>query len=381
MNLIEPIPVTDSILFASNVFENDYAAWVNNATYAVGDRRIIAAKHKIYEATKATSSLAVTITIAAPGVVSWPAHGLSDGTPISFATSGALPTNITAGTTYYVKSPATDTFQLAATAGGAAITTSGTQSGTHTATAQSNFNRSPDANLGTFWIEVSATNKWKMFDGRNDTQTQNADSIQTDLKPVLIANGVYLGGLDADNVVITVTDTVDGIVYSKTQDLLVSNSGSSFFNWAFKRIVRKTAIAFTDLPMYANATISIAINKPGGTAKCGMCTFGPVTDIGMTERGVSTDIKDYSTTQFNADGSSSTVVRGYAKRMSVDVIVDNDVKDAIENQIASYRQTPVVWIASTQYETTMIYGKYSSFKTVIESFPRSRMSLQIEGMI
>lgn len=78
----------------------------------------------------------VTISIAEPGVVSWVGHGLPAGTPIMFATTGALPTGLTAGTTYYVLAPATDSFTLAATPGGAAITTSGSQSGVHTAFAE-----------------------------------------------------------------------------------------------------------------------------------------------------------------------------------------------------------------------------------------------------
>lgn len=81
----------------------------------------------------ATSS--VTITIASPGVVTWNAHGLADGDPVRLTTTGALPTGLTAGTTYYVLNSATNTFQVAATAGGSAINTSGSQSGTHTATA------------------------------------------------------------------------------------------------------------------------------------------------------------------------------------------------------------------------------------------------------
>lgn len=75
----------------------------------------------------------VTITIAAPGVVSWASHGLAAGQKVTFSTTGALPTGITAGVTYYVLAPAAGTFQLAATSGGAAITTTGTQSGVHTA--------------------------------------------------------------------------------------------------------------------------------------------------------------------------------------------------------------------------------------------------------
>ena len=50
------------------------------------------------------------------------------------STTGSLPTGLTAGVTYYVVNSSGLTFQLALTAGGSPITTSGTQSGTHTVT-------------------------------------------------------------------------------------------------------------------------------------------------------------------------------------------------------------------------------------------------------
>lgn len=82
----------------------------------------------------------VTISNASPAVVSLPYHGLLDGTGVIFSTSGALPTGITAGTTYYSRSTATDTFNLYDTVanaivGGATgrINTSSAGSGTHIA--------------------------------------------------------------------------------------------------------------------------------------------------------------------------------------------------------------------------------------------------------
>lgn len=89
----------------------------------------------VKSSTAAAKVHAVTVTIASPGVFSWTAHALALNTPISFATTGALPTGLTAGTTYYVKTaPDADTFTVSATAGGTVINTTGTQSGTHTAT-------------------------------------------------------------------------------------------------------------------------------------------------------------------------------------------------------------------------------------------------------
>lgn len=85
-------------------------------------------------------STVVTITIASPGVVTYASHGLSNGDGIVFSTTGGLPTGLTAGTTYYVRSTGTDTLNLYdtsahAVSGGATglVATSSTQSGVHTA--------------------------------------------------------------------------------------------------------------------------------------------------------------------------------------------------------------------------------------------------------
>lgn len=61
------------------------------------------------------------------------AHGLSASMKVKFATTGALPTGLTAGTTYYVKTVVSaNSFTLSATAGGAKIDLTGTPSGTNT---------------------------------------------------------------------------------------------------------------------------------------------------------------------------------------------------------------------------------------------------------
>jgi hypothetical protein len=72
----------------------------------------------------------VTLTIATPCVITL-STVLAEGTAIKLATTGALPTGLTAGTTYYLRNVDELTANLSATATGALIDTTGTQSGTH----------------------------------------------------------------------------------------------------------------------------------------------------------------------------------------------------------------------------------------------------------
>jgi hypothetical protein len=50
MNVIEPLAVTDAILTASNVTEDDHAAWSGATSYVAGNRVILVSTHRIYEA-------------------------------------------------------------------------------------------------------------------------------------------------------------------------------------------------------------------------------------------------------------------------------------------------------------------------------------------
>lgn len=87
--------------------------------------------------TPGTPNATITVTIATPAVVTWTASNFTAGQPVVFTTTGALPTGMTAGQTYYVIAAGltADTFQFSATLGGAAVNTSGIQSGVHTGNA------------------------------------------------------------------------------------------------------------------------------------------------------------------------------------------------------------------------------------------------------
>ena len=80
----------------------------------------------------------VTVTIATPAVFSYTAHGLIAGDRFLLSTTGALPTGLSSSVVYYVISAGltADAFEAALTAGGAAINTSGSQSGVHSLTSE-----------------------------------------------------------------------------------------------------------------------------------------------------------------------------------------------------------------------------------------------------
>lgn len=105
----------------------------------------------------------VTMTIAAPTVATLTSHGLILNDSIKFSTTGTLPTGVTAGVTYFILSSGltANAFQFSATRGGTAITTTGSQTGTHTlvkTVATTLSSNDPKVNNTVSTTQISSTN-------------------------------------------------------------------------------------------------------------------------------------------------------------------------------------------------------------------------------
>ena len=109
-----------------------------------------------------------TITIASPAVITSTIL-YTEGAAISFSTTGALPTGITAGTTYYVYNVDGLTFNLL-DANGAVVNTSGSQSGTHTITPV-------DCPTVVNTFTVSDTSRFLLVFGTNDYGSSTLDPM------------------------------------------------------------------------------------------------------------------------------------------------------------------------------------------------------------
>jgi hypothetical protein len=83
-----------------------------------------------WDATVGFTGSTFTVTISTPGVLSTSLN-LANGTALMLTTTGALPTGLLVGTVYYVVAVSGTQFSLAATYNGAAINTTGSQSGVH----------------------------------------------------------------------------------------------------------------------------------------------------------------------------------------------------------------------------------------------------------
>lgn len=243
-----------------------------------------------------------------------------------------------------------------------------------------NTGNDPTTDDGTWWTLISSTNRWKMFNAVVQEQTVQATQINTVLQSTSVVNSLALINVEGTTVVITMTDAVEGVVYNETFNLTSYSGIQDWYAYFFEPIVRKNQLALTNLPPYANASISVTVNA-GADAKVGALVIGQFADLGLSQHGASLSIVDYSTKNTDAQGRITITDGPYADKMEVDVILDTSKIGQANTTLSSLRTTPAVWIAEDNNDDLVIYGYYREFDIILSNPTISRISLEIEGLV
>lgn len=232
----------------------------------------------------------------------------------------------------------------------------------------------------TKWLDCGSTNRWKLHDTSVQSQTSKATSIANVYAISGRCNSVALLNVDAASVTVSMTDATDGVVYDNTVSLVSTSGIQDWYAYFFETIVRKSDLALTDLPSYSNTSISVTISAPSGTALCGGLIFGNSRDIGGTQYGVKVGITDYSTKTQDAFGNYTITRRAYRKTGEFSLDVNSGFVDQLQATLANFRATPILYIGSDDYASTLIYGFYKDFSISIAYPTMSLCSITIEGL-
>lgn len=382
MRVLPPLEMTEARLTSSTAAEPGVGevAWTSGATFAQGDKAILGAP-----------SATVTLTIASPCVVTWTDNGLPDGTPVVLTTSGALPTGLTAGVIYFVIDRTANTFRLSATMGGAPIVTTGSQSGTHTATAQihrtyfsvvgSNMGNPPAIDDGTNWLDIGPTNKWAMFDLLRNTATTVASPLTVVITPGRRIDSIGLVGLVADQAEITLT--VDGVeVYSVTRNLS-TRQVTTWREHFFEPFSTAPSLALFDLPPFTDGVLTVTLTRASGMVSCGGLLVGTSVYIGQMLYDAVSDALNFSRIERNFAGEASLTPRRSVPKVTGQVRFDKGITNKIRELRKALNAVPALWsgledVDSPYFEAVLILGIYKQFSINLDFPEHGLLSLELE---
>ena len=232
------------------------------------------------------------------------------------------------------------------------------------------------------WKFVGSTNKWKMFNDIAQDKTSEPDSIVVSIKPGQVFDSVALIKTNASTVRVQVNDPVDGDVYDSGVVSLISTSGiTDLFKYFFEPIVQRSSQAFTGIPPYANATVTVTMTVESGNCECGVLAVGQIAEIGKTLYGAALGILDYSQKPVDPDTGLVPVTTQSNKQTSeADVSLSPASLGATYTILESLLNEPAVWIVTDSIDGTIVFGLYKDFNMIIDNFSEVICRLEIGNL-
>lgn len=231
------------------------------------------------------------------------------------------------------------------------------------------------------WLEVSPTNRWKMFDNVVEYATAGTTPMTVVIQPGIIDSVALVGLADVATVHVTLHDGAT-LVYDQTVSLDATTIGD-WYEYFFEPYDVGTDAVFEDIPPYETGTLTVTFTSAGSLAVGGLIV-GIMRDLGETLSGASASITDYSRKEANAFGITTLVQRSYSKRMSTKLLLTNDKLRRVQTTLADIRATPCVWIGAkdtVKFAPLVVYGYYRDFNLDIAYADYSYCNLEIEGLI
>jgi len=235
------------------------------------------------------------------------------------------------------------------------------------------------------WIVVSSTNKFKAFDNVVTTSsTTSTGEMWFEITPNSIFNSVAgLGCFGVTSVNITMTDPVEGEVYNETIPMIDESEIVNWYEYTWAGFTQNTNFAKLDLPPYVSATIKVTLTG-GGNLGCGVITVGKAVDLGITDRGTSAQLLDFSTYKEDDFGNLSITKRTPAILINFVVSVESvGALDYVYNQLKSVVGEPALYVGEEDNpkNITTAYGLHQDVELTKQTQTLNTYTLKVRGLV
>lgn len=253
--------------------------------------------------------------------------------------------------------------------------------------AAGNLNHNPSSTTG-YWIEISATNRWKMFDQAVGSATYSTTNIVTKFALTdrdYVDSVAILDIVGGTEVVIEVLSAADAVLWTASYSLLYwEEDVVPDWYWYFYALSDpKTSLVVTDIPNYYNSRLQVTVKTATASLYVGTVVFGTAVSIGGSQWGITLGIVDYSKKDTDVFGVTKVLQRVYAKTMSCDCQIDNSEIETIYRRLANLRATAVVWLGGDgdqRFDYMTLYGFFKNFTINIPGPLKSHVSIEIESL-
>lgn len=247
-------------------------------------------------------------------------------------------------------------------------------------------------NAPVHWSFVSATNKYKMFDGEQASACINKGSITYTFGNAFPRFNLVsvLGLQNATSVQLAVLNAANIEIYNQTVST-VSNAGvNNMWRWLFWPRRNKKSVLFEDItPLEGNSfTITIMGANDDVDVGCALMVVGNSISFdelaGQTavDYGASVVHRDFSIRQEDPYTGDYRFKRGPStKDGEFTFTIPNSMYDLWNEVVADIGPEPFLFTATNQFDSTNLWGIFGKSRPSIDYTSHSRVTVEIRGLI
>ncbi len=349
MICLKPLTITSALLTSSTAAEPKpaAAAWVSGTTYALDDVVSVAATLKEYTRLVAGAGT----TSPESDTVNWVEKGCYERAWISGTTYAFWDEVILANTHRRYK-------RIVAGAGTTA----------------------PNSDT-TNWLDVGPTNKWACFDTLRNTKTIAPSPLTIVITPQKRIRALYLMGLKASSV--TVTVTVASVVVQTIAANLLDRPTTTWSEYFFGPFATVPAYGIA-LDPYSAATITITLTRTDGDVEVGaVCLGNPVT-VGAAQYNAVSSALNFSRIERDTWGNTTLTPSRSVPRTDQICMIEKGLVDVLYDLRIDINAVPCVWSTlddrSTDgwFKAFLILGVYREFSINAKYPTEAEVTFQIE---
>lgn len=238
----------------------------------------------------------------------------------------------------------------------------------------------PETDDGTNWVDIRATNRWRMFDKTIGSQSTGNDVAIT-LDPSTVFNTVAgLNITGAESINVTVTDPLDGEIYNKDIDMVDNGAVTDYYAYFFEPIVAIKEFALFDLPPYPNAEIGITITGTG--VGVGEILTGRQVVLGVTQYGTSWKPSQFGLRERDDFGNYTVNIIATTDIMDYNVKILKSDFAFVRSVLTSLGSDPTLWSATTEGgDGTLVYGYYDNINVNFSSPSLYDTTISVQGLV
>ncbi|WP_442772681.1 hypothetical protein [Paenirhodobacter enshiensis] len=235
----------------------------------------------------------------------------------------------------------------------------------------------------TWWVKVSATNRWRAFDDviSGGVVTGAGATITYRIRLNKTLDSVAFFTMDATSVRVRARlSTSEADFFDVTTELAARDDVANFWSYCFDEFSFTPDLVLTDLNLPSGCDVYITI-AAGSVAKVGEIIMGRVAKLGTTIVGTGLGIVDYSTKERDDWGGLYIVSKPVTSTVSFNVKLGTDTAAWVHKVVKSIASKVCVFAADAGADDfgTTVPGILRDYDLTL-SAGRSEMKLEVESL-